>query len=541
MAARNLKDRLADARKDESGATLILMAFLLIVFMGMAAFAVDLGWLYWNGIKIQHGADAAALAGVIYEPADKTTAYSEAKNSASENGYVDANAGTTVTPGDFSESPPPVDNENQLAVTVSYEVPTFFMSVFGIDSVTISKRAVAEYALPLAMGSDVPYFGEDPTDSSRNPNYWGNIHGYYTGRKMGDRFASQCNSGGSQKDCTPNPEARPTVWRDNNGKDDYTGGYLYGIEVPAGASGLKVEIFDGPFYRGGNDYILTGDQPQSGSSTGPTTLFMLYGPDPTPLNTTDGNELLCVVEYAPQDPFADFNNDGSVNTGDDQNTDGKLDWTDVAIGLAAKDQLTEPPPYSLADLWDEMCPSTNLDKGPGIYPLRVVVKKPANSDDDRGLNRYSMRSSTTTGSQPRFYGLGDMAIYVNFSGNQATFNFAEVSEVHKGKELVIELWDPDSGNNGIKVTDPSGNVPQCYWTSTDGRSGGTATNPIPCDYSYSPGFNDAHMQIRIAIPSTYTCPSSGCWWNITIDYPGGANDTTTWSARIEGNPVRLVE
>jgi putative Flp pilus-assembly TadE/G-like protein len=517
-----IRERLpASIRSDESGATLVLIALLLTVLMGMAAFAIDFGWLYWNGIKIQHGADAAALAGVIYEPGDQSTAYAEAKGSAAENGYNDTSPATVVTPVDFSDDSTAVENENQLAVTVTHTVPTFFMKVFGVESISISRRAVAEYALPLAMGSDLPYFGQDPA-LGRNPNFWANIHGYYTGRRMGDRFASQCNSGGSQSGCTKNPERRQTVSQGTNGGySDYTGGYIYGIEVPTGATNLAVEIFDGPFYRGGGDFFLTGDQPQGGSP-GPTTLFMLYGPDPTPLDTTDGNELLCVVRYTPQDPFADFNGDGQVRNSDDLDGDGDLDWDDVEIGLAG----------GVASLWDRMC-GTTFTKGPGIYPLRVVVEDPG-AADDRGLNRFSMRAFTS-GVQPRFYGLGDMAIYANFPGNQATFNLAEVPEVHAGKELVIELWDPDSGNNGVRIEMPDGTLPDCSWTATDGRSGALA----PCDISYSTSFNDAHMQIRIAIPNTYAC-TSNCWWTIRVNYPGGANDTTTWSARIEGNPVRLV-
>lgn len=147
------------------------------------------------------------------------------------------------------------------------------------------------------MGSDEPFFGQDPTNWNSS-NFWANIHGYYTGRTMGDRFSSQCKDGGSTSSCTPNPEARPTsAAPDNNGMADFTGGYLYGIEVPKGASGLTVEILDGPFYRGGGDKVLVGDNPQGGS-VGPTTIFMLYSPDPTPLNTTDGNKLLCKVEFA---------------------------------------------------------------------------------------------------------------------------------------------------------------------------------------------------------------------------------------------------
>jgi len=147
-----------------------------------------------------------------------------------------------------------------------------------------------------------------------------------------------------------------------------------------------------------------------------------------------------------------------------------------------------------------------------------------------------MRASTS-GNQPRFYGLGDMAVYVNFSGSNATFNLAEVQPVHAGKQLVIELWDPDSGNNGVEIRLPDGSLPQCSWSNLDDSRG---QDNIPCDINFSTGFNNDHMQIRINIDSGYTC-TTDCWWTINVSYPSGANDTTTWSSRIEGNPVKLVE
>jgi len=199
MTMRSKARRGADIRKDESGAVLILVGLTIVILIGMAAFAVDFGWIYWNGIKIQHGADAAALAGVVYEPADQTTAYTAARGSASENGYVDSSPETTVTPVDFGDDPNAVENENQLAVTVTHEVGTFFLSVFGIDTVSLTRRAVAEYALPLAMGSDLPYFGQDPA-LNRNPNFWANIHGYYTRPSATAEVAS--------------PVVRPTPRRD---------------------------------------------------------------------------------------------------------------------------------------------------------------------------------------------------------------------------------------------------------------------------------------------------------------------------------------
>ena len=312
----------------QNGVAIVLVAISMVVLIGFAAFAVDFGWLYLNGVRIQHGADAAALSGVVYEPGDQTTAYAEARNSAAENGYNDSAAGTTVTPIDYTDDPSAVDNQYQLAVEIEHSVDTFFMKVFGIDSIAINKRAVAEYVLPLPMGSDLPYFGEDPSISGRDPHFWGNIHGYYTGRTMGDRFSSQCVDGGATSSCALNPDRRPTTYV---GGIPSSGGYLYGIEVDAGASNLAVEVFDGPFYRGGNDNVLVGDNPQGGS-LGPTTWFILYAPDPTPLNTTD-NTVLCAWSYGPQDHPADFNGDGSVNGGDDQDSDGDLDWVFPAVSL----------------------------------------------------------------------------------------------------------------------------------------------------------------------------------------------------------------
>lgn len=525
--------------ESQSGATIILVAFLFSVLIGFAAFAVDFGWLYLNGIRIQHGADAAALAGVVYEPGDQPTAYAEARFSASENGYNHFAAGTTVTPIDFSDDTSGiVENPYQLAVTVEHTVDTFFMRIFGIDNISIGKTAVAEYVLPLPMGSDLPYFGEDPSIPGRDPHFWANIHGYYTGRSMGDRFASQCRDGGSGSGCTVNDDRRPTTY--NALGQPISGGYLYGVEVDDTVSSLQVQAFDAPFYRLGSDYFLVGDNEQGGSQ-GPTTHFVLYGPDPTPLNTTD-NPVLCHRVFGPEDSFADFDGDGDVGSknGNDWDADPDDDLWPVAApdGFFTWEDVEEGLPGGIASLWDNICPAAIPVSSAAVYPLRVVIEDPG-AADDRGLNRYSLRANTT-GNAPRFYGLGDMAVYVNFDGNTSTFNLAEVYPVHAGKELVIELWDPDSGNNGVEIYRPDGTLPQCSWSATDGRSGG----PGPCDINYGSSFNNHHMQIRIDIADAYTCdtsPGGNCWWTIEVSYPGGANDTTTWSARIEGNPVALVK
>ncbi len=47
----------------QRGAVAILTAVLFMVFLGFAAFAIDLGHLYLVKSELQNAADAAALAG----------------------------------------------------------------------------------------------------------------------------------------------------------------------------------------------------------------------------------------------------------------------------------------------------------------------------------------------------------------------------------------------------------------------------------------------------------------------------------------------
>ncbi len=48
---------------EQRGAVAIIVAFLMFVLLGFAAFAVDFGYLYGVKNELQNAADAAALAG----------------------------------------------------------------------------------------------------------------------------------------------------------------------------------------------------------------------------------------------------------------------------------------------------------------------------------------------------------------------------------------------------------------------------------------------------------------------------------------------
>jgi hypothetical protein len=123
------------------------------VFMiGLLAIVVDVTWYWAKTLQVQRAADAAALAGAVWLPEQPTTATSTALASAKQNGFAPG-SGVTVT---AVQDP---DRDIQLNTMVSAPVQTFFMRLFGMNSLQATRTAKAEYVLPVPMGSPLNYFG----------------------------------------------------------------------------------------------------------------------------------------------------------------------------------------------------------------------------------------------------------------------------------------------------------------------------------------------------------------------------------------------
>jgi Flp pilus assembly protein TadG len=471
---------------------MVVHALLLGVLMTMTALAVDVGSFYNRASELQKAADAGALAAVVFMPDNLTGATTAAREAAARNGFAHGVNGVTVT------VEPVTGKSTQIKVKITDpNVRTFFGSLVTAK-IAMSRDATAAYVLAVPLGSPQNTFGNQQLGDAA-PNFWGAINGPYTAKEQGDPFATRCTRSNSNSSCqTANPDYRPE-------------GYLLAVEVPAGAAGreLTVELFDAPFNNRGSAAIETGEL--DWFSTGMPLSYELFEADSTPVDHSDNPSL-----------------NGRCTTGP-----GRLQYAAGSGGTR--------------NTWSTLCTFTTMRSG--VYPLRIRSAI-TGATNERGYAsaHYAVRTTLAgAGPQPRVYGIGDMSIITQATG-VAEFHLAEVAEVHAGKTLEIELFDPGDGSGSsnftLQILAPGGAVATCRYTQPNG----SWTNSGPCSMiTRNPSaatanlYNGAWLAIRIQVPDGYTC--TDCWWKVRYDF--GANgtptDRTTWRAAILGDPVHLVE
>ena len=126
----------------QSGQALVAATFGLVALLAATGLAIDMGFLRYQKRLEQSAADSAALAGAaVIEFGGNYTA--AAQQDASLNGFTDGVKNVTVTPNSPPSTGPNVGNRNAVEVIVSAVQPTFFMKILGVNSTTLTARAVA--------------------------------------------------------------------------------------------------------------------------------------------------------------------------------------------------------------------------------------------------------------------------------------------------------------------------------------------------------------------------------------------------------------
>ncbi|MHB1341435.1 MAG: pilus assembly protein TadG-related protein [Coriobacteriia bacterium] len=140
--------------RDEGGAVAVVVALVMVILIGLTAFAVDAGYLYSIRRQLQSAADAAALAGcrILIDGGDEAAAMAEAQEYATLNAVAPGDALVMVT-----TSPQTEVTDTYVQVTVEKDTELFFARIFSKDATTVRASARAQVAYLTGMQGIVPW------------------------------------------------------------------------------------------------------------------------------------------------------------------------------------------------------------------------------------------------------------------------------------------------------------------------------------------------------------------------------------------------
>jgi len=135
------------ARKDrgnQRGQTFVITSFAILVLLVFCGLVADVGMFYRARRQMQTAADAAATAGAnaLHGSTSVSAGYVTAAQNASKiNGFQNATNGITVTASKVAC--PGAASEQCVKANVTQPVPTYFLKVLGLSTVTVSTEAIA--------------------------------------------------------------------------------------------------------------------------------------------------------------------------------------------------------------------------------------------------------------------------------------------------------------------------------------------------------------------------------------------------------------
>lgn len=223
--------------------------------------------------------------------------------------------------------------------------------------------------------------------------------------------------------------------------------------------------------------------------------------------------------------------------------------------------------------WVTFC-TFNAEVGDYLLQIRTNVglgTNPTVSDNGGtagggGQNMMALRAirGGSATSSLSMFGLGRMSIYANTASTSRQFYLARASSGTAGKLLRLQLYDIGDGNGlgGLKILPPTDSglaeFTGCVGTVSARSGSAWSEQPDPAaksnctttssntntSTSTATSYNGKVLTFRVPIPRTYRCNDTdpaGCWIKIQYTFAQPPHDVTTWSASIEGDPVRIVE
>jgi hypothetical protein len=129
--------------KNREGNIAVMTALLLPVLVGGAGLGIETGYWYYEELRLQQAADAAAYAAALEQRAGSTedAAQSEAERMAAANGF-DADNGALSLASSFSDE----DKVHRVEARLTQSIPRLFSAAFSDKPITLKVKATAAYA-----------------------------------------------------------------------------------------------------------------------------------------------------------------------------------------------------------------------------------------------------------------------------------------------------------------------------------------------------------------------------------------------------------
>jgi hypothetical protein len=581
----------------DRGYVLGLTALFIVPLLLFTGFAVDLGAWTATASRAQAAADAASLAGVVYLPDQPNTAIAKALETARKNGYQNGVNGVTVT------ATPNARNELQVEI-YDPNVEQYFSSVFVSNpTITRSGTAEFIRPVPMgspeSLAGQDPERGINPRHVL---NIAGNATNKQNGDKRsagrcGGSWAgcTPVNDGNG----TNTDYSRDGYYFTIDVDETAVGSQPLSIEVydPAyvynddgcGSNQMNATQINAVGVKTGDPYYLqryasgrtpwcTGDQNLTGNSqsngSNIVTTYIVRAPDDTPSDVTN-NPAICAISF---DPYGNP-------------AQGSTAWIGSGGGTGIHDFLMSDTPRGREDVlfrdhyrqWFPVCQipasaleagqyilqiRTNADLSTPFYSTTAGLTSGAGSLENAasplpntgGHNRYNLRTGfgtdlTTSGDFDgvSLSALGHFPIYMNQLGSVAEFYLARITPETAGKTLQLTFWDMADISGGsatfdlLSPSDATTPLTGCDF-SRDGQKPPPGVTVSGCQVSgiTSANYNGRNVVVKIPIPGSYDCAVAdplGCWVKVRVTVVGAGatpSDTTTWSATMTGDPVRLI-
>ena len=592
-------------RDERGVAAIIVSVFVSALLFGLCAISVDVARWYAEAQRVQKAADVAASAGVIYMPQDITSATSAARDVSARNGFPNSGTSrVTAKPGiqpsqldvSVSSTIPNIfgkligldDTTITRHAVADYTGP----QPMGSPCNTLGNEPAGGNTESGPVESQLTV----PADAicSTTPQFWMNVNGPNVSKGNGDQYAVRNCASSDVSGCsgTTNNEFDPM-------------GYFYLVRVKAAAIGVPItlQLYDPAFVAtddycksapsgtfssdNWNDYATTDAKTRYLKTTGSPNAFC------TGDNMSDSNAGSTVTSFGLRQPSDSQDpRTATPQPGCTKQYPGYSADKVTALALQQSITTTSGGPHPVTTTspnasfnralarvfhqWVPLCTFTPTEAGDYYLQVRTNVALgatvPATSatgsyEPPGNLSNFAMYTQTGDdtavkgGGSNRFavraYGnaldagtisvspLGKMSIYANATGASQSFNLIRLMPAAAGQTLVFKFFDiGDAASSGaltvLPPTDSAISLTNC-------KGSGFKIQTLPtCSINIDSTWNGKSETVAVPIPSTYTCHfngTGGCWFRLNVTFGGGAavNDTTTWTAYVSGDPVRLIE